>query len=133
MKLLNTNGQIQKAKFACKVDSVDEIKNHWSQSENQNEDYKVVELAIMNEDEFEDFKNNLLADWDFLNGKGGIDSTTVPETIEGKSFFEWTEEEREEFRRGAYRECVGVTTAEANEMIVVDPQGHNYGRYTAIV
>lgn len=83
--------------------------------------------------EYNDFKNNLLADWDFLDGKGGTDSTTAPEGIEGKRFWELTEEERSEFARGAYRECIGITTAESNEMIVVDPQGYNYARYSTIV
>ncbi|WP_163530859.1 hypothetical protein [Halobacillus ihumii] len=133
MKLLNTTGQIQKGKFACKVDHANEIETHWSHVEGISEDFKVVEIAIMDAEEYEYFKYNLLADWDFLEGKGGTDSTTAPASIEGKRFFEWTEEERRQVMRGAFRECVGVTTPQAKEMIVVDPQGYNYARYSTIV
>lgn len=131
MKLLNTQGQIQKANFACKVNTIDEISEH---KIDLTERYKVTELVIMNEEEIEAFSYDMLNDWDFLKGKGGTDTTTFPESAKDKNnIFEFTEEELNEFRLGSYRECVGITTPEADAMLVIDPQGHSYARYAALV
>lgn len=42
MKLLKMEGQIKKAKFGCKVNTVDELETHWSQFENDYEGYKLL-------------------------------------------------------------------------------------------
>lgn len=133
MKLLKSVGEIQKARFACKVHTIEELRNDWSQTENSRESYKITELAVMTNEEYNEFKNNMLNDWDFLNGKGGTSSTAKIEGIEGKEFWELTQSQQAEIIRGAYRVCIGVTTPEANEMLVVDPQGYNYARYVAII
>ncbi|GEK57109.1 hypothetical protein CHL76_02150 [Marinococcus halophilus] len=133
MKLLNTNAGIQKAKFANKVDHIEDIQEDIEYMEKISERYKIVEVAVMTEEEYNEFSTSMMADWDFLDGKGGTDSTTATEAHESKRMFEWTKEEMDEFRKGAYRECIGITTPQANEMIVVDPQGHNYARYSALV
>ena len=123
--------EIHNVNFACKVNTIDEL---IEMPITRGERFYITEMVTMSEEEIEHFSYNMLSDWEFLKGKGGMNSTTFPASAEGKeSYFDFTEKEKKEFQRGAYRECVGITTPEGGGMLIIDPQGYSYARYSAII
>ncbi|MEW4131889.1 hypothetical protein [Bacillus thuringiensis] len=122
--------EIKKAHFESKPSSIKEVKRKEISSYDS---YAVVEEIEMSMEQFVFLSNDLLAEYDFLKGKGGTNTTTAPEGIEHLNYFyEMTEEQQKEWKRGAYRECVKVTSPMASYNLLIDPQGYNYGRYVAI-
>lgn len=95
--------------------------------------YVVMEDYTVSSTEFYNLCSNLLVDTDlFEDFKGGTDSTTCPEGIEGKSYWELTEAQRNQFEKGAYRCCVRVASETSKFALVIDPQGYDYARYVHI-
>lgn len=122
--------EIKKAHFESKPSSIEEVKRKEISSYDS---YAVVEEIEMKMEQFVFLSNDLLAGYDFLKGKGGTNTTTEPEGIEHLNhFYEMTEEQQKEWKRGAYRECVKVTSPMASYSLLIDPQGYDYGRYVAI-
>lgn len=143
MKTLQVNNPqqfIDTAQFACKVNHIDEVEeaiNFEIEGEfitTPSERYAIEEMVVMSNDEFNDFKTSMMEQRELLEGKGGTSTTSEMKSAEGKnSFLELTEAEREEFQSGAYRKCIGITTQDGKNLLAVDPQGHNYARYIAII
>lgn len=143
MKTLKVNNSIQKisrAQFASKVDHIDNVDEdinfeiEGKQIAAPFERYAIEEMVIMNNEEFSAFTSSMMAAHEFIAGKGGTSSTTLPASAEGKtSFLELTEDERNEYQRGAYRKCVGIATQDGKNLLAVDPQGYEYARYVAII
>ncbi|HEF5065756.1 hypothetical protein [Bacillus paramobilis] len=122
--------EIKKAHFESKPSSIEEVKRKEISSYDS---YAVVEEIEMKMEQFVFLSNDLLAGYDFLKGKGGTNTTTEPEGVEHLNhFYEMTEAQQQEWKRGAYRECVKVTSPMASYSLLIDPQGYDYGRYVAI-
>lgn len=95
--------------------------------------YVVMEDYTVSSTEFYNLCSNLLVDTDlFEDFKGGTDSTTCPEGIEGKRYWELTEAQRNQFEKGAYRCCVRVASETSKFALIIDPQGYDYARYVSI-
>jgi len=100
----------------------------------ENDRYAVLEKYIVSSNEFNNLCENLLSDNVLFEGfTGGTFSTTDPtDENETRSFYQLSEEEQNAFFKGAYRACVEVTSNEADFSLIIDPQGYQYARYTAI-
>ncbi len=73
---------------------------------------------------------NLLASFDWMEGKGGHSSSYEPKT-KVDHFWQLPEEEQELYKKHAYRDdCILVTCG--YQSIVIDPQGYSYARYVGI-
>lgn len=97
--------------------------------ETTSEKVLVQEMIILSNEDFQEFKNSLLSDQEWLNGKGGYDSSF--EVNEDLEWFQLTEEQQTKWRAGAYRLTVMVQNQEG-ESILVDPQGYKYARYCGL-
>jgi hypothetical protein len=103
------------------------------------EDFMIEEIVIVDEEEWVNFHQDFFADKPYLDGKGGMDSTTATEELAAK-YPAWTKSEREEYYRGAYRKCIAIFQGELKDLnlsvkrgfTIVDPQGYNYARYVAL-
>lgn len=76
--------------------------------------------------EWNEFMNNLMEDRDWLAGRGGSASWTVPDGDWGSM----TDAEMKRCRAGAYLFVVAAI-APTGQTVYVDPSGHNYARYVA--
>lgn len=104
----------------------------------ESEDFMVEEIIILNAREWMDFVNDFYQGYDFLNGKGGHESTTATQAHE-KDWILWTKEEHEQYEKGLYRSCVAVFHGEVkdgeiqkvdfHQFVIVDPQGYSNARY----
>ncbi|MFA2595258.1 hypothetical protein ABR772_25720 [Bacillus cereus] len=122
--------EIKKADFASKPANVTEVKQY---KNSVYVSYAVEEEIVLSSDEFYFLSSNLGAEQDFLKGKGGTRTTTEPEGIEHlEHFYQMTEEQRKQWLKGSYRNCVKVTCPTATYSLLIDPQGYNYARYVAI-
>jgi hypothetical protein len=71
------------------------------------------------------FVQNLLEDQDWLAGKGGCCSWTLPDA----DYFDLkSDAERAEWKRGVFIVVIAVC-APSGQTIYIDPQGYNYARY----
>lgn len=93
--------------------------------------YAVLETITLDLKSFLELGNDLLADRTFLENRGGTWTTATD--LPDVSFFELTEEQRQQFRNGAFRACVKVQCYHTKYAFLIDPQGYNYARYTAII
>ncbi|MDF3555526.1 hypothetical protein LAV92_28095 [Bacillus cereus] len=122
--------EIKKARFESKPSNIEEVKKGEISSYDKYAVAETIELSIV---EFYDLCDSLLSDREYLEGKGGTYTTTEPEGCEDvENFFDLTPAQQDEWRKGAYRNCVKVTCVDATFDILIDPQGYNYGRYVAI-
>jgi len=112
-----------------KNDAVTECKEQISSGKFYIELCYVEEFVLLSEKEYDYFAGHLLTTYSWLDGKGG-NGTTTPVEREVKSFYEYTEAEQEQYRKGLYTKCVAVV-APNREAILVDPQGYSYARYIA--
>lgn len=88
---------------------------------------KVTELAMLTDEEYDDFAANLMRDTAWLAGKGG-DFSDDPRLSDVVDFYKMTEEERNIFRSTCYRVVIAVKSPNRHS-IFVDPQGYDYARY----
>lgn len=92
---------------------------------------RVDEIITLSCGDFYNFKNSLLSDQEWLEGKGGTESTfKITRDIE--NFWEMTEEERENWRYNSFNVCVMVQDVKGRN-ILVDPQGYKYARYCGVI
>lgn len=118
-----------KAKFPS-LNKNDRFADYLEQmDETLSEKVLVQEMVILSNKDFQEFKNSLLSDQEWLNGKGGYDSSF--EVSEDLEWFQLTEDQQKQWRAGAYRLTVMVQNHEG-ESILVDPQGYKYARYCGI-
>ncbi|MDA1509602.1 hypothetical protein ORN01_25325 [Bacillus cereus] len=122
--------EIKKSYFVRKASNVNEVqKGEFADYDR----YAISEEIKMDIVEFNEFSQNLLSDRKCLEGKGGTYTTTEPEGCEDvENFFELTPAQQDQWRKGAYRKCIKVTCEASTFSLIVDPQGYNYARYTAI-
>jgi hypothetical protein len=73
-------------------------------------------------------RGNLLTSLPWLGGLGGCGSTAILRDVD--DWLDYTEEEQELWKAGAYIKVVEVT-APGRGTIYVNPQGHGYARYVA--
>lgn len=129
--ITNANMRLQ-VKFAKlnKNDTVAEYQQEIAKGEYRVEDCKVTHTAILSNEDYDIFANTLLTDYAWLAGMGG--SVADMEVEPTGSFYEWTEAQREEFRRNSYRLVVAVI-APKRRTLYVDPQGYQYARYVGLM
>lgn len=90
---------------------------------------KCFEVIVMNKKEYETFKNNLLKDWNFLEGlKCGTGSDYEPER-EIEHIWQLTREEMEMWQKYSYRVATMIFNKDTNEKFYVNTEGYNYARY----
>jgi len=87
---------------------------------------RIIETVALDCKRWNEFVTSLLTDRDWLAGKGGWTSWTMPDA----DYFELSESERAEYKRGAYSLFIAVV-APTGTRIYVDPEGYNYARYVA--
>jgi len=123
---------IQKANFkvSAKFPSLNK-NNTWEEYEFQMiktepEAALVTEIIVLTDESFEEFKDSLLEDYHFLQGKGGIDSDA--DLREVNNFYEYSPDEQKAWIKESYRLCVLIQNTKG-ENILVDPQGYSYARY----
>lgn len=107
--------------------NIEEVKEDMTEQEHE----AVIDRKIIfnNREAYEAFTAELLNDWLFLSGKGGTASEDVRITEE-KTIYQMNEEQRESIRFYCCN-CVGIYLD--NELLlVIDPQGFSYARYTYI-
>ena len=88
--------------------------------------YEVSETITVSPEEFDSLSENLMAERDYLLGKGGSNSDTMPEN---ENHFTWTNADWRRYGFGMYRLMVLVT--DGTNKLLIDPQGYNYARYVA--
>ena len=122
--------EIKKSYFVRKASNVNEVmKGEFADYDR----YAISEEIKMDITEFNEFSQNLLSDSPHLEGKGGTYTTTEPEGCDDvENFYELTEQQRQQWLKGAYRKCVKVSCEASTFSLIIDPQGYNYGRYVAI-
>lgn len=109
----------------CNFEELNEsIKDH-----DLREDALITRKVIFGtEDALKLFENYLLDDFDFLEGMGG--TATEDLRLEGVNLYTLTAEQRESVKMYLCN-CVGIYLN--NELVLVsDPEGYNYSRYTFI-
>jgi len=123
---------IQKANFKVNAKFPSLNKNNtWEEYEFQMiktepEAALVTEIIVLTDESFEEFKDSLLEDYHFLQGKGGIDSDA--DLREVNNFYEYSPDEQKAWIKESYRLCVLIQNTKG-ENILVDPQGYSYARY----
>lgn len=127
-----TENEIKKAWFTRKPSDVKEV---LAREYADYDRYKVVEEMEMSISEFADITSDLFSSRPYLAGKGGTSSTVELDVPEETQWHELTEEQREAFRSGAYREVIRISCKEAGEgvkALLIDSQGYDYPRYVAV-
>ena len=90
---------------------------------------RCFEVIVMNKKEYETFKNNLLKDWNFLEGlKCGTGSDYEPER-EVEHIWQLTREEMEMWQKHSYRVATMIFNKDTNEKFYVNTEGYSYARY----
>lgn len=88
---------------------------------------RCSEILIMNNAEYNHFKNNLLCDYDFLKGLKcgtGSDYETNKEHV-----WQLTKEEMEQWQAQSYRVATMIFNKDTNEKFYVNTEGYAYARY----
>jgi hypothetical protein len=126
-----TEEDIKKAYFVRKPSTAREVMTSEYKSF---ERYAIKEEYTVSSKEFYDLCLNFCVDNDlFADFTGGTYSTTDPtEENDTRKWFELTQEERDQWQKGAYRACVKVSSKGSKFSLIIDPQGYNYARYVAI-
>lgn len=107
--------------------NLEEVREDMTEQEHE----AVIDRKIIfdNREAYEAFSKELLNDWLFLSGKGGTASEDVRITEE-KTIYQMNEEQRESIRFYSCH-CVGIYLDD-ELLLVIDPQGFSYARYTYI-
>ena len=86
---------------------------------------EITDIILMSSVEFNDFAENTMKRYDFLEGKGGVDSDSKFKFQE----FNMPENEEADWIRKSYRIGVKIVDIENEKIIYVDPQGFDYARW----
>lgn len=123
---------VEDVKFAKlnKQNSIEEYQEELESGKFNLERFRVSDVVVLSEADYEEFLHSFLRDYDFLSGKGGCESTADLREVD--SFYEYTEEEQELYRDGSYRVGLIVSKQGSKEHVYVDPQGHDYARYVGL-
>jgi hypothetical protein len=121
---------LEDAKFP-RLNKQSHIEEYTSQLDNPDDYYaqqaKVTHIARLTNEQYDALVNgNLMTSLEWLAGKGGSGSTADLRDV--NSWDEYTEEEQDEWRAGAYNLSIKVIAPD-RQTIYIDPQGHNYARY----
>jgi hypothetical protein len=121
--------EIKYAWFSSKVFNIDELKNKRMATL---EKYVVAESITVNKETFEQF--SITFDMKDLNTtfKGGSSSSYEP-VEDTEDFYKLSESEQAKWIKGAYNLALEVKIERENFSLLIDPQGYDYARYTAII
>jgi hypothetical protein len=111
-----------------RLNKQDKIEDYEWQTNRTQEDCKVTHVAILSNEGYDEFTDNLLTDREWLAGLGGhdADGDNWPEG----SWYKWPEAEQERFKRACYCCVVEVQSPEMGT-IYINPEGYDYARYVA--
>lgn len=87
------------------------------------------ELYFSTEEQYNNFCNMLLHDWEFLKGCGG--TGTLDKRVTDENFTMLNQRQRENVKWLLW-DCVAVYLGEELKL-VIDPEGYSYARYTNII
>lgn len=106
--------------------SIEEVREDMTEQEHE----AVIDRKIIfdNREAYEAFCAELLNDWLFLSGKGGTASEDV--RVDDNTIYQTNEAQRESIRFYSCH-CVGIYLDD-ELLLVIDPQGFSYARYTYI-
>lgn len=114
-----------------KLDTVDRIIGMIKESgESERENARITREVYMTKEEYDDFKNQLLDDFTFLQGMGG--SSTMDLRVKTISDYEAMDKDDRESVEWFCNNCVAIF-CDGVMALVIDPQGFSYARYTFIV
>lgn len=120
------------AKFAQlnKNDTLTEYKEEVAAGRYRTERIKVVEIATVTAQQYDELSKTLLSSRKWLDGKGGTNSSwEAPEGIE--HIWQLSEEQAKQWRDGAYALCIAVQCAD-RPTFYINPEGYDYARYVGI-
>ena len=112
-----------------KLDSIEEIKDHIAEK-SYREDCKVSREVRLSAEDYETFSNMLLEDFSFLDGMGG--SKTDDLRVGSDQDFSRMDEEERKTVKWYCIDCVAIY-CEDKLMLIIDPQGYAYARYTFVI
>ena len=93
-------------------------------------DVKVSEIVTLSVEDYDAFANDLLNNYDWLEGKGGCG--TRADLREVDNFSQYTDEEQDAFRAQVFHSCV-LVQADGRDALAIDPSGYAYARYLGFV
>lgn len=133
---LNKNCALGSYRVECDKPEKDEKNKYWDHNTWKvpanwyDKACKVTDVKVLTESEYDEFAENLMSDREWLEKKGGSESDDP--RLEGLDFFRATEEQRNIWYATSYNLVVAVM-APNRETVLIDPQGHNYARYVALL
>lgn len=113
-----------------KLNSVDEIRREMAEDKETRQTCKVTRDVYLPADLYEAFASHLLEDFTFLENMGG--STTDDLRINSMTDYNMMSAEERETVEWYNTNCVGIF-CDDKLMLVIDPQGYSYARYTYLV
>lgn len=111
-----------------KLNTVEEIKEHITK-ESYRQDCKISREVRLPAEDYANFSRLLLDDFSFLDGMGG--SQTDDLRIGSMIDYDYMTEEEKATVKWYNHNCVAIY-CEEKLMLVIDPQGYGYARYTFI-
>ena len=113
-----------------KLNSVDEIRREMAEDKETRQTCKVTRDVYLPADLYEAFASHLLDEYTFLEGMGG--SATDDLRINSMTDYTMMTAEESETVEWYNTNCVGIF-CDDKLMLVIDPQGYSYARYTYLV
>ena len=87
---------------------------------------RCYEVLVMNNKEYETFKNNLLADYKFLEG---LKCGTGCDIDFNKDMFQMTADDWKMFYDNSYRVATMIYNKDTNDKFYINTEGYSYARY----
>lgn len=89
---------------------------------------RCYEVIVMNNKEYNEFKNNLLKNYKFLEGlQCGTGSDC--DNIEKEHVWEFTEEEMNRWKAQSFRVATMIYNKDTDEKFYINTEGYSYARY----
>ena len=112
-----------------KNETLREYRQYVNSGDYHDTEYKITHRVTLTPEQWDTFTCALMDCRPWLAGEGG--SNTHAKLREAESFWEYTEEEKEQYIAESFCYALEIS-APGRETIYVDPQGHNYARYVAL-
>lgn len=115
-----------------KLNKQNTLEEYCEQLLDENDFYTVqarcFEVLVMNDEEYNTFKNSLLQDYDFLTKLEYCGTGSDYET-DKQNLWELTQEETEQWREQSFRVATMIFNKDTNEKFYINTEGYAYARY----